>query len=161
MRYTIKFLNKLSEVLPVEVLVKLDEGAGLHRRFSNIEFRVIDVDDESRMLTIQTKQGKHVAENFADEKMLIKQTKDLFSPALKGWKIYVQATAHKESPVTLVDPAWIQKKMDETGAVLKDLESDMGIEKSNISPWLSGAKPLSQVAKAMFYYYFLYRKGKK
>jgi hypothetical protein len=56
-----------------------------------------------------------------------------------------------------VTPAYILSKMGELGLHQVDLVKDLSINKSNISLWLSGHRPMSKPVKAMFYYYLQYK----
>lgn len=51
-----------------------------------------------------------------------------------------------------VNPGWIKSKMEENAWSQTQVSDLTGIPKSNISSWLSGKRPLSQIAKAMFYF---------
>lgn len=51
-----------------------------------------------------------------------------------------------------VTPEWIQDRMKGKGLSQADIVRSTGIPKSNISAWLSGIRPMSQIAKAMFYF---------
>jgi hypothetical protein len=67
----------------------------------------------------------------------------------------VHATAYDRPPVDTVDAEWINKQMLATGTKLKDIASDTGLTYTHLSALSSGADPLSQPMKALFYYYFM------
>lgn len=135
---------------------KLESGALLHQRYSNIEFKVISANEEE--VVIQTKQGKHLSENYADVKTLVTRTKELFGKFFPG-KIHVHPNAYVENQITLIDGEWVRDRMDQLGVKVVDIQNDTGIAKANISAWAGGLRPMSQPVKAMFHYYFLFREN--
>jgi DNA-binding Xre family transcriptional regulator len=40
------------------------------------------------------------------------------------------------------------------GVKFNDLVTDTGLDKTNISAWVNGKRDMSQIVKAMFYFYF-------
>lgn len=138
---------------------KLEAGAQLHRRHSNIEFKVLALDDAA--VTIQAVQGKSAAGNHVDMKKLIELTKQLFAQFLPNHKIHVHATPYQESEISKIDNLWLERCMNEFNIRIKDIENDTGLRKDNISAWLNNLRPMSNIVKAMFYYYFSWKAGKQ
>lgn len=150
----IKNFQKISELIPLEKHNDLDRVANLHLRNSNIEFKVLGVDGMD--ISVRTTQGKHLSENYADEKTLITRTRELFQRFLPNYTIFTHPVTYKPAIVDVVDPAWIADKMLKFGIRIKDIQVDTGIDKTNLSAWINGLRPMSQPVKAMFYFY-LYR----
>lgn len=132
---------------------KLQAGAAQHLRFSRIAFKVLGREGDT--WAIRTTQDKSPASNYAPLKELVSITKAMFEPTIGP--VHVKAIAYHEPAPNAVTPEWLQNKMTTTGCKVKDLVTDTGIDKANISAWINGVRPMSQPVKAMFYYYFLHR----
>jgi hypothetical protein len=156
--HIIKNLASIREHLAPEDIEAINEGARMHRRFSNIDFTILSSKDKT--LIVHVRQGESDAENYLDQRTLITRTKELFGKFLPGWKIKVQAAPFKENPVKGVDHIWLAKKMLDTHTRTKDIEADTGISKANISAWVNNLKPMSQIVQAMFYFYFMCKTSK-
>jgi hypothetical protein len=142
-------------------LKKLEFGAALHKKMSNIEFKILEIKDDS--LVIRVSQGKHMSENYADKATLVTRTRELFEPFFAGMKIHPQVNPYEPNPVSKIDSSWIKKQMDSLGLRVTDIVKDTGVDKTNISAWANGKREMSQPVKAMFYHYFnymCYRLGK-
>lgn len=148
----IKNFNKIAELVPLEKHNDLDQAANLHLRYSNIEFKIIGID--GRDISIRATQRKHASENYADAATLVKRTRELFQPFLPGYLIYTHPITFKLSVVEVVTPEWINVKMLQKKIRIKDIATDTGIDKTNLSAWINGVRPMSQPVKAMFYFYF-------
>lgn len=149
----IKNFHKIADLIPLEKHNDLDRAANLHLRHSNIEFKIIGVDGKD--VTVRTTQGKHMSENYANDKTLIKETRELFSRFLPGYTIFTHPVVYTNAIVDIVNSEWIAEKMLKKGIRIKDLQIDTGIDKTNLSAWINGVRPMSQPVKAMFYFYFL------
>ena len=57
-----------------------------------------------------------------------------------------------------VTPQYISEQMQALGLNQADLVKELGINPSSISEYLSSYTKLSKAGKAMFYYYFEYKK---
>lgn len=53
-----------------------------------------------------------------------------------------------------VTPEWVRERMDAFCIKQKDLIKNTGLDRSNISSYLSGKRPMSKGVKALFFYYF-------
>lgn len=148
----IKDIHKLAGLISPIDLEILDEAAALHKKNSNITFKVIKVTDNE--FQIRTEQGKHLSENYADAKLLVQRTKELFSFFGINKTLHVHPVPYVQSRTDIVNPKWVTENMIINGVKIKDIANETGIEKSDISGWINGEKPMSQAVKAMFYYYF-------
>jgi len=149
---TIIDIHKLAGLISPAGLEILDEAAALQKKNSNISFKVIKVTDNE--FQIRTEQGKHLSENYADAKLLVQRTKGLFSFFGINKTLHVHPVPYAQSRTDVVNPKWLNDKMLKNGIKVKDIANETGIEKSDISSWINGEKPMSQPVKAMFYYYF-------
>lgn len=132
--------------------IKLEKAAGLHKRYSNIEFKLLEV--KPGELIVRVTQGKHLSENYADDKRLRAIAKELFQPFFDG-KIHVHAIPYKEHFTAVVTPEWLSSKLHQYQLRIIDIESITGLDKTNISAWVNGKRPMSQIVKAMFFFLFL------
>jgi len=166
---TIKNIHKIDQLISARDLEKLEEGAKLHLRHSNISFKIMGI--SANGLFIKTEQGKHLSENYADEHRLIELTKDLFglikftldfnpgdtleeSGEFRRSCIMVHAYPFKHSPVDHVDYKWVNEQMLNYGVRVKDIQTKTGIDKTSISAWINNKKPMSQIVKAMLFNFF-------
>jgi hypothetical protein len=131
---------------------KLEAGAALHRKMSNITFKILEVNEKA--IVIRAVQGKHLSENYADKKTLVARTRELFEPFLPGKKIHPQVITFEPNPVSEIDALWVKKNMEDLGIRVTDIVNDTGVDKTNISAWANGTRPMSQPVKAMFFNYF-------
>lgn len=147
------------EDLPEADKEKIEHAAAQHKQFNNLQFKAVKYGPDS--ITIQVSQGRNGAGAYHNTKRLVEIVHETFDRFFTGNKIIVNPIPYKESPATAVDAAWIQKKMLDTGTKLKQISDDTGIDYTQLSSLTSGDRPLSQSMKAMFYYYFLSKKGGK
>lgn len=144
------------DFLPSNDFEQLQQGALQHRKFSRIVFKVLSVSEKE--IRIETRQSKNPNGNHFDQKILIERTKELFGRFLgTEWKINVVPVVYKESAAEQVTPAYVRHYMTELKIKAKDISSDTGIDKTNISTWVNGEREMSQSIKAMFYYYFAFK----
>lgn len=156
---TIKNIHLLKDYLDAGQLDKLDAGALLYKRHSAIEFKVIEIDGST--ITVRAIQKKHLSKNYLTQKELATRTKDLFGKFLPNNKVNVHTIPFEENHISLIDRNWVNKQMMELGIKAKEIERETGIIKTSLSAWLSDttAKPMSQITKAFFYYYFLSKRS--
>lgn len=152
---TIKNIHLLDSILSDKDKERLEAGAALHKRLSNITFKILEIGDKS--ITVRVVQGKHLSENYADKKTLVIRARELFEKVLPNMKVHPQVITYVANPVTEVDSVWIKKHMDKLGLRVIDLVNATGIDKTNISAWVNGTRPMSQPVKAMFYYFMITR----
>jgi len=131
---------------------KIEAGAALHLRMSNISFKILEVTEKG--IVVRVTQGKHLSENYADKSTLVQRTRELFSKFLPDIKVHPQAIPYKANPVTEIDSVWIKKQMEKYGLRVTDIVEATGIDKTNVSVWVNGTRPMSQPVKALFYYLF-------
>lgn len=146
-----------TELSPADI-EKIELAAMMHGRHSNITFKFVSLDSNS--VTIKVIQGKSAAGNYQNKKRLIEIVHETFDSFFPGKKIHVQPVPYEESPVDKVNAEWIQKKMLDSGTRLKDIAKETGIEQTQLSAAINGGRPLSQVTKAMFYFYLMNKVGK-
>jgi hypothetical protein len=149
---TIKGLLKLGGTLSAREMMELDEAAKLHLKNSNITFKIISIGDNT--ITVKASQGKQSTENYADTKKLHIKTQELFGKYLPEHKAIVQPVPFQLALVDVVNPEWLEERMQQHGVRIRQIQTDTGIDKTNLSAWTKGTRPMSQPVKAMFFYYF-------
>lgn len=153
MSNTVKNIHKIASLLSEDDIIKIETGAALHKRHSNIAFKILSVDDTA--ITLSVTQGKNQTEIYLNAKELIQRSKDLFSKFLPEFKLNVGPIVYTPNPISLIDSKWLNKKMLEYRVRAKDIVNDTGIDKTNVSAWVNDHRPMGQPIKAMFYYYFM------
>lgn len=153
---TIKNLRVLVEKLNLDEkrINRLEAGANMHKRFSNIEFKIIRFNDAE--LEVQIRQGKHMSKNYASEDILIQRANQLFKSVVpENIRLTIFAIPFKESEIVYIDANWLENKMRQANIRVKDIAEDTGLDNTNISAWVNNKRPMSQIVKALFYFYFL------
>jgi len=147
----IKGVEKLEKLLSSEQLAKLLKAAKRHKEQSNTTFDIISADD--KLLAIQTTQKETNSGKYATQATLIKRAEDLFGKLLPKHRILVDAQSVVPSPTNLVDIKWIDEKMQQKGIRIKQIAFETGIDREDISDWVTGKRAMEQIVKAMFYFY--------
>lgn len=151
METIIKNLDLIKDLTTAENIKKLEIGALQHRKFARITFKILSVAE--KVIHIHTVQTKSPHENHADENRLILRTKELFLHFFPDYEIAVSATPYQANQTQKVTPEYIREAMTNYDIKVKDIVDETGIDKSNVSAWVNGTRPMSQPVRAMFYYY--------
>jgi len=151
MENVIKGVAKLQGIVTPEQLEKLEFGAKLHRRHSRIEFKIISAAEDE--IIVEVRQGKSPNGNHFEAARLIEITREWISP-FADQIVHVRPIVYKAAVVDVVNSDWILAEMQRNKISLKKLCSDTGVDKTSMSAYVNGLKPLSQTVKSMFYYYF-------
>jgi hypothetical protein len=133
---------------------RLEAGANLYKRHANITFKIIKFFDG--VLTVQVKQEKNLRKKYLSKNELIGKANNLFNSFGKEFKpsgIIVHSIPFQESDSEIVTPEYLKKELQRKHLRIKDIQTDTGIETSNISAWVNGVRPMSNIVKNMFYYY--------
>jgi hypothetical protein len=144
-------IEKLNNLLTGEQLEQLDLAAGVHLTQSNIEFRITKVAED--VVIIETTQSETRSRKYANEATLLKRTHEVFDKWLPGLDLQIEVFPHLPSPTSVVNPAWLESKMQEKGVRIKQIAFDTGVDRESIADWVSGKRSMSQIVKAMFYFY--------
>jgi len=144
-------IDKLAPQIPQEQISKLETAAARHLKESSIAFS-IKYSDEN-VTEIECRQEENRSGNYATEATLIKRTRELFGKFLPQSELIILPVTFRPSPASLVSPAWLDQKMNEKGIKIKQIAFDTGIDRESISDWVTGKRKMSQIVKAMFYYY--------
>ncbi|MAO65063.1 MAG: hypothetical protein CL666_08685 [Balneola sp.] len=128
----------------------LDKSAGMYAANANITFKVLKVDDDE--LVIEVRQGKNASDKYQNTSGLVDRGKKLFSHFYPDHDIHIRPKPYQRPPADNVTPEWIQKRMNDRKISLKQIEGTTSIDKTNLSAWINGKRPMSQPVKAMFYF---------
>ncbi|MES2827915.1 MAG: helix-turn-helix transcriptional regulator [Bacteroidota bacterium] len=144
-------LEKLKHLMDEAALEDIDQAAAVHSQ-SNIEFCILDVSENS--IDVEATQLETRSKNYASEATLVKRTKEVFEKRLPSFTIAVRPVPFLPNPASVVNPKWLEKKMEEQGVRIKQIAFDTGVDRESIADWTSGKRSMSQIVKAMFYFYF-------
>lgn len=89
-------------------LATLTTRADLHRRFSNITFKVVEEKPGSVVLLVR--QQRSHAENYFSVKRLIEILHETFDDLVGGRKIEPRPYAYVPAPPDAVTPEWLQEQ---------------------------------------------------
>jgi hypothetical protein len=148
---TIQEIQQLTNHLNAEQIIKLEKAADRHQQQSNISFAIQSV--KGKTIEIKTIQAETPSGKYASEATLIKRTKDLFEKNLPDYEIAVTTETFLPSPASIVNAEWIEKRMQQKGVRIKQIAFETGIDRESISEWVTGKRSMSQIVKALFYYY--------
>lgn len=144
-------IEKLAETLTAEQLEKLEKGAQRHAEMSNMSFTILSI--ASTELEIEVAQNETKSGRYATEATLTTRTRELFTKFLPNIKLNISPVTYAPSPASTVTTKWLEEKMDQKGVRIKQIAFETGIDKEAISDWVTGKKSMSQLVKAMFYFY--------
>lgn len=152
MENVIKGVAKLQGIVTQDQLEKLEFGAKLHKRHSRVEFKILSAGEHE--IIIESRQGKSPNGNHFEASRLIEIAKEWIDPFVEQ-VVHVRPKAYIQAVVDIVNSEWILKEMLRYHISLKQLCVDTGVDKTSMSAYVNGHKPLSQTVKSMFYYYFV------
>jgi hypothetical protein len=144
-------IDKLNEQLTAEQKEQILNAAAIHKTQSNIEFAILKVEDE--VIHIESTQSETRSGKYATEATLLKKTHEVFDKSLRGKELQIQLFPHLPSLTSVVNPVWLEKKMKEKGVRIKQIAFETGVDRDSIADWVSGKRSMSQIVKAMFYFY--------
>ncbi len=128
----------------------LETRAQMHLRYSSIDFKVLEVRPDA--VVIRVRQKRSHAENYFDTKRLIGILHETFDDMVGGRKIEPRPYPFRPAPPDVVDGKWLEQQRGQQR--VKDIAADLGMDANMVSGYLTGKRPLSGVARAMFYWYF-------
>ncbi|MFI5453412.1 XRE family transcriptional regulator [Pedobacter sp. UC225_61] len=144
-------IEKLSELLSSTEIEKLVKAAERHCESSNMNFTILSANAEG--IEIEVAQGETKSGRYASEATLSNRTKELFANLLPKAKLHIYAQTFAPSPASTVTTAWLESKMQQKGVRIKQIAFDTGLDRESISDWVTGKRSMSQIVKAMFYFY--------
>lgn len=146
-------LETLIETLEADQLEALEKAAEIHTTQSNIQFSIKEKDGNK--IYIEAIQSETRSKKYATEATLIKRAHEVFDKWLPDFELEIEPTTYGLTPTSVVTPAWLEKKMKEKDVRIKQIAFDTGVDRESIAEWVSGKRSMSQIVKAMFYFYLL------
>lgn len=146
-------IEKLKSQLDEQQLELLEQAAETHKKQSNITFCILVIEADS--IQIETSQTANRSGKYATEASLVKRTHEVFDKWLPKFEIQVIPATYLPSATSVVNPKWLEQKMDEKGVRIKQIAFDTGVDRESIADWVSGKRSMSQIVKAMFYFYLI------
>lgn len=144
-------IEKLKSQLDEQQLDLLEQAAETHKKQSNITFCILVMEADS--IQIETSQAENRSGKYATEASLVKRTHEVFDKWLPKFDIQVIPATYLPSPTSVVNPKWLEQKMDEKGLRIKQIAFDTGVDRESIADWVSGKRSMSQIVKAMLFFY--------
>ncbi|MEJ5995604.1 helix-turn-helix transcriptional regulator [Pedobacter sp. Du54] len=145
-------IEKLNDLLTQVELEKLLKAAGRQAQTSNMSFTILSVTGNE--IQIEVAQGETKSGKYATEATLTSRTKELFNKFIPKLPLNISPVPFAPSPASTVNPEWLESKMQQKGLRIKQIAFDTGVNRESISDWVTGKRTMSQIVKAMFYFYF-------
>ncbi|WGQ10674.1 XRE family transcriptional regulator [Pedobacter gandavensis] len=146
-------IEKLKRHLNEKQLELLQQEAETHKCEANITFCILAIEEHS--MQIETSQAEKRSGKYATEASLVKRTHEVFDQWLPSFEVQVIPATYLPSPSSVVNPSWLEKRMEEKGVRIKQIPFDTGVDRESIADWVSGKRSMSQIVKAMFYFYLI------
>jgi hypothetical protein len=145
-------IKVLDGMFSEEQVKQLETAASVHLAQSNIEFSILQAEQD--IIHVEVAQNATRSGKYATEATLIKRAHEVFDKVLPGIKLEIEPSTHMPSPTSVVNPSWLEMKMKAKGLRIKQIAFDTGIDREIIADWVAGKRNMSQIVKAMFYFYF-------
>ncbi len=148
---SIQGLENFNGLLSETQIDKLRKAADRHASESNMSFTVLSATDTE--IAIETAQGETKSGKYATEATLVSRTNDLFGKLFPKTRLNISPVPYAPSPACTVTTSWLEDRMQQKGVRIKQIAFDTGIDRERISDWVTGKRSMSQLVKAMFYFY--------
>ncbi len=145
-----KNIDLIKDMYPEGVIRSLLARYGKFRAISGMEIKILEVNGKTLKIEAVHKKRKS---RLLNQKELIDRAKTIFD--------FWDGTVHcfpltYEPELSKINNTWIRKKMGEYEVKNKDIERNLGLDKSTVSTIINGGRSLTKSQKALFYYYFLH-----
>lgn len=127
-----------------------------YKRFARIYFRVHEYNEKRKDVTVKVWQDRNVSGKYLSVEELRERAREVFNMLPEGMRLHVHARTFAAYGIDEVDIDYITEQMEKLNLKQADLVDYLNINKSTISSWLSGSKELTNIHKAMFFYFFKY-----
>jgi hypothetical protein len=144
-------IDHLHKILSAEQIEQIEAAAAIHQSQSNIEFTILKLEEQA--VHIEAAQSTTRSGRYATEASLLKKAHEVFDKFLSGYTIHFELSPHLPSLSSIVTPAWLEMKMKEKEVRIKQIAFETGIDRESIADWVNGKRNMSQLVKAMFYFY--------
>lgn len=141
--------------IPYDAQKRLSEFAAQYRKMARIFVDIISFNGDRLIVRIEQKEA--VNDKILTKKELTDRVREMFAGEIPAdWKLTVSAVNFDRRDIDAVDAEWINASMERLGLKAKDISSHTALDKSSVSLYLSGERPLSKLAKVAFYYFLKY-----
>lgn len=144
-------IETLKALLDKEKLAALEQAAEIHKAQANIQFSIKEI--HGNKIFVEASQSETRSKKYATEATLIKRAHEVFDKWIPDFELEIEPTAYGVTPASVVTPSWLEKKMKEKDVRIKQIAFDTGVDRESIADWVSGKRSMSQIVKAMFYFY--------
>lgn len=145
------------ELLPIaaDAQKRLSEFAIQYRKMARIFVEIVSFNGQRLIARVEQKEA--VNDKILTKKELTERVREMFAGEIPAdWKLTVSAVNYDRRDIDAVNAEWINNNMERLGLKAKDISSHTGLDKSSVSLYLSGVRPLTKLAKAAFYYFLKY-----
>lgn len=145
------------ELLPIpsDAQKRLSEFAAQYRKMARIFVEIVSFN--GGRLIVRVEQKEAVNDKILTKKELTERVREMFAGEIPiDWKLTVSAVNFDRRDIDAVNAEWINTNMERLGLKAKDISSHTALDKSSVSLYLSGERPMSKLAKAAFYYFIKY-----
>jgi len=152
----IKFISRLSPYFNAQVLDRLNGAATTTADAHNLTFKVMEASllETTNVLKIYV-QTEQLRGEKLDQAKLTDITRRMFNKNdFKNIIIEVKGIPYTRSNINVIDAEWVANKLKRSEVTIKNMADDTGIDKTNLSAWVTGSRPMSQPVRALMHYYF-------
>jgi hypothetical protein len=155
-------IEKLTKIYTEQEIAEINQAVKEWISSENIEFTIRSTTAVGVFKSVSVRVTQNYLESgvYFDRATLISKTEEIFKPYLLGRMLYIDVIPYRPVITDIVTPEWLEERMVKRGVRVKDIATDTGIDRTSLSGWISGLRPMSQSVKAMFYFY-LVRPGDK
>lgn len=148
---TIKGIDQLLGIISQDQMDKLEKAAKRQLEQKNISYTILSFGESEVKVAVE--QSENRSGKYASVATLEKNAQEVFKKQLPNMELNIVANPFLPSPVNTVDPKWLENKMEEKGVRIKQIAFDTGIDRETIADWVTGKRQMSQLVKAMLFFY--------
>lgn len=148
----IKNIHLVKDKIDQNTLDHLDQAAYQYARNAGVYFKFHYVRDHEVSLEVKQMNPTPGSNEVFSVKKLVSIGKELLEKALPDHKAHIRPLPYSPPEVDVVTPDWVHKELSRLGLSGVKISRMTGVDRSSISNWISGNRPMSQPVKAMFYY---------
>lgn len=147
---TIKGIDQLLGIISQYQIEKLEKAAKRQLE-KNISYTILSIGENQVKVAVE--QSENRSGKYASVATLEKNAQEVFKKQLSNMELNIVANPFLPSPVNTVNPKWLEDKMEEKGVRIKQIAFDTGIDRETIADWVTGKRQMSQLVKAMLFFY--------
>lgn len=148
----IKNIHLVKNEIDQNTLDHLDQAAYQYARNAGVYFKFHYVRDNEVSFEVRQMNPTPGSNEIFPVKKLVSIGKGLMQKTFPERKAHIRPLPYVAPDVDVVTPDWIHKELSRLKLSGVKISRMTGIDRSSISNWISGNRPMSQPVKAMFYY---------